>query len=91
MNYDRLILNEEEQKKLLDIESLRKTKKTTKDSKMQNLTSKSDGLTAQEQLIAQSIITKSYNSIDLLSSISGLLKEEINDDQFEEMLSDIHR
>ncbi|MDI9319561.1 MAG: hypothetical protein QM530_03710 [Phycisphaerales bacterium] len=47
--------------------------------------------TAHQQLLFQVKQTKKSGSLDALRSISGLLKDEINDEQFNEMIKDIHR
>jgi hypothetical protein len=48
-------------------------------------------MTAQQQLLFQAKQQKKSNSLSALKSISGLLKDEISDEQFTEMLKDIHR
>lgn len=48
-------------------------------------------MTAHQQLLFQAKQSKKSNSLLALKSISGLLKEEIYEDQFQEMLKEIHR
>lgn len=48
-------------------------------------------MTAHQQLLFQSKQIKKSKSLDALKSISGLLKDEINDEQFNEMIKDLHR
>lgn len=48
-------------------------------------------LTTQQQLLFASNKNKSSNSFELLKNLSGLLKDEISDSEFEEMIKDIHR
>jgi len=48
-------------------------------------------MTAHQQLLFQLKQTKKSGSFDALRSITGLLKDEINDEQFNEMIKDIHR
>ena len=48
-------------------------------------------MTAHQQLLFQAKQTKKSSSLDALKSISGLLKDDINDEQFNEMLKDLHR
>jgi hypothetical protein len=48
-------------------------------------------MTAQQQLLFQAKQGKKSNSLAALKSVSGLLKDEISDKQFQEMLNDIHR
>lgn len=48
-------------------------------------------MTAHQQLLFQTKKVKKSSSLDALKSISGLLKDEISDEQFKEMLTDIHR
>lgn len=48
-------------------------------------------MTAQQQLLFQAKQSKKSSSLSALKSISGLLKDEINEDQFQEMIKDIHR
>ena len=52
---------------------------------------KPTAMTAHQQLTFQAKQTKKSNSLSALKSISGLLKDEISDEQFQEMLKDIHR
>lgn len=52
---------------------------------------KPSAMTARQQLLFQAKQSKKSNSLSALKSISGLLKDEISDDQFQEMLIDIHR
>lgn len=52
---------------------------------------KPSAMTAQQQLLFQAKQSKKSGSISALKSISGLLKDEISDNQFEEMLRDLHR
>lgn len=52
---------------------------------------KPTAMTAHQQLLFQVKQTKKSNSLSALKSISGLLKGEISDEQFQEMLKDIHR
>lgn len=52
---------------------------------------KPSAMTAQQQLLFQAKQQKKSNSLSALKSISGLLKDEISDEQFTEMLKDIHR
>lgn len=52
---------------------------------------KPNAMTAKQQLLFQAKQTKKSRSLDALKSISGLLKEEINEEQFNEMIKDIHR
>lgn len=52
---------------------------------------KPTAITAHQQLLFQAKQSKKSSSLSALKSISGLLKEDINDEQFEEMLKDIHR
>jgi len=48
-------------------------------------------MTAHQQLLFQAKQSKKSSSLSALKSISGLLKDEISDEQFEEMLQDIRR
>lgn len=52
---------------------------------------KPNAMTAHQQLLFQAKQTKRSSSLSALKSISGLLKDEISDEQFQEMLKDIHR
>lgn len=52
---------------------------------------KPSAMTAHQQLLFQIKQTKKSNSLEALKSISGLLRADINDQQFNEMLKDIHR
>jgi hypothetical protein len=52
---------------------------------------KPTAMTAHQQLLFQAKQTKKSSSLSALKSISGLLKDEISDEQFNEMLKDIHR
>lgn len=52
---------------------------------------KPTAMTAHQQLLFQAKQTKKSSSLSALKSISGLLKDEISNDQFQEMLKDIHR
>jgi len=52
---------------------------------------KPTAMTAHQQLLFQAKQSKKSSSLSALKSISGLLKDEINDKEFEEMLEDIHR
>ena len=52
---------------------------------------KHTAMTAHQQLLFQAKQTKKSSSLSALKSISGLLKDEISDEQFNEMLEDIHR
>lgn len=52
---------------------------------------KPSAMTAQQQLLFQAKQQKKSNSLSALKSILGLLKDEISDEQFKEMLKDIHR
>ena len=48
-------------------------------------------MTAHQQLLFQVKQVKKSSSLEALKGISGLLKDEINDEQFNEMIKDIHR
>lgn len=48
-------------------------------------------MSAHQQLLFQAKQSKKSSSLSALMGISGLLKDEITDAQFHEMLSDIHR
>ncbi len=48
-------------------------------------------MTAHQQLLFQAKQIKKSTSLDALKSISGLLKDEISDEQFNEMIKDIRR
>lgn len=52
---------------------------------------KPSAMTAKQQLLFQVKNQKKSSSLDALKSISGLLKDDISDEQFQEMLKDIHR
>lgn len=52
---------------------------------------KPTAMTAHQQLLFQAKQTKKSSSLLALKSISGLFKDEISDEQFKEMLKDIHR
>lgn len=52
---------------------------------------KPSAMTAHQQLLFQAKQSKKSSSLSALKSISGLLKDEISDEQFQEMLKDIHR
>lgn len=52
---------------------------------------KPSAMTAHQQLLFQAKKTKKSSSLTALKSISGLLKDEISEEQFQEMLKDIHR
>ena len=52
---------------------------------------KPTAMTAHQQLLFQAKQIKKSSSLSALKSITGLLKDEINDEQFQEMLKDIHR
>jgi len=52
---------------------------------------KPTAMTAHQQLLFQAKQTKKSSSLSALKSISGLLKDEISDEQFQEMLKDLHR
>ena len=52
---------------------------------------KPNSMTASQQLLFQSKQTKKSSSLQALKSLSGLLKNEITDEQFAEMLNDTHR
>jgi len=52
---------------------------------------KPTAMTAHQQLLFQAKQSKKSSSLSALKSISGLLNDEINDKEFEEMLEDIHR
>lgn len=49
---------------------------------------KPSAMTARQQLLFQAKQSKKSNSLAALKSISGLLKDEISDEQFQEMLTD---
>jgi len=48
-------------------------------------------MTAHQQLLFQAKHLKKSTSLDALKSISGLLKDEISEEQFNEMIKDTHR
>lgn len=52
---------------------------------------KPTAMTAQQQVLFNAKQSKKSSSLAALMSISGLLKDEISDKQFQEMLNDIHR
>ena len=52
---------------------------------------KPSAMTANQQLLFQAKKIKKSSSLEALKSISGLLKEEISDEQFNEMIKEIHR
>lgn len=52
---------------------------------------KPTAMTAQQQLLFQVKQSKKSSSLSALKSISGLLKDDISDEQFQEMLIDVHR
>jgi len=52
---------------------------------------KPTAMTAHQQLLFQAKQSKKSSSLSALKSISGLLKDEISDEQFQEMLKDTHR
>jgi hypothetical protein len=52
---------------------------------------KPKAMTVHQQLLFQAKQLKKSSSLDALKSISGLLKDDISDKQFNEMISDIHR
>jgi hypothetical protein len=52
---------------------------------------KPTAMTAHQQLLFQAKQIKKSTSLDALKSISGLLKDEISDEQFNEMIKDIRR
>lgn len=60
-------------------------------SKDRFFSKKPSAMTAHQQLLFQAKLTKKSSSISALKSISGLLKDEISEEQFQEMLKDIHR
>jgi hypothetical protein len=60
-------------------------------SKDKFFSKKPTAMTAQQQLLFQAKQSKKSSSLSTLKSISGLLKDEITDDQFQEMLKDIRR
>lgn len=51
---------------------------------------KPTAMTAQQQLLFQAKQSQKSSSLMALRSISGLLKDEINEEQFREMLKDLH-
>jgi hypothetical protein len=55
------------------------------------ISKKPRAMTAHQQLLFQAKQSKKSSSLSALKSISGLLKDEISDEQFEEMLQDIRR
>lgn len=52
---------------------------------------KPTAISASQQLLFQTKQIKKGKSFQALKEISGLLKDEINDEQFNEMIKDIHR
>lgn len=52
---------------------------------------KPTAMTAHQQVLFNAKQSKKSSSLAALMSISGLLKDEISDKQFQEMLNDIHR
>jgi len=50
-----------------------------------------NAMTAQQQLLFQVKHKKKTSSLSALKSITGLLKDDISEEQFNEMLKDIHR
>ena len=52
---------------------------------------KPSAMTANQQLLFQAKKVKKSSSLDALKSISGLLKDEISDEQFNEMIKEIHK
>jgi hypothetical protein len=52
---------------------------------------KPSALSANQQLLFHTKQIKKGNSFQALKDISGLLKDDINDEQFSEMIKDIHR
>jgi hypothetical protein len=60
-------------------------------SKDRFFSKKPSAMTAHQQLLFQAKQTKKSSSLSALKSISGLLKDEISEEQFQEMLKDIHR
>ncbi|HBT74040.1 MAG TPA: hypothetical protein DEB37_17895 [Lysinibacillus sp.] len=52
---------------------------------------KPNSLTAHQQLLFEIKKTKKGNAVNALKNLSGILKDDINDEQFKEMLKDIHR
>lgn len=52
---------------------------------------KPTAMTAHQQVLFNAKQSKKSSSLAALKSISGLLKDEISDKQFQEMLNDIHR
>ncbi|NBB18907.1 hypothetical protein GVN20_06030 [Runella sp. CRIBMP] len=52
---------------------------------------KPTAMTAHQQLLFQAKQSKKSSSLSALKSISGLLRDEIGEEQFQEMLKDIHR
>lgn len=60
-------------------------------SKDRFFSKKPSAMTAHQQLLFQAKQTRISSSLYALKSISGLLKDEISEEQFQEMLKDIHR
>lgn len=52
---------------------------------------KPNALTARQQLLFEIKKTKKSSSLSALKNLSGILKDEISDEEFNEMLKDIHR
>lgn len=52
---------------------------------------KPSAMTAQQQLLFQLKQTKKSSSLNALKNASGLLKDEISEDQFNEIMKDLHR
>jgi hypothetical protein len=52
---------------------------------------KPSAMTAQQQLLFQLKQTKKSSSLNALKNASGLLKDEISEDQFNEIIKDLHR
>lgn len=52
---------------------------------------KPNAMSVHQQLLFQAKQSKKSSALDALKSISGLLKDEINDQDFSEMIKDIHR
>lgn len=52
---------------------------------------KPSAMTANQQLLFEAKKIKKTSSLDALKSISGLLKDEISDEQFNEMIKELHR
>jgi hypothetical protein len=52
---------------------------------------KPSAMTAEQQLLFQAKQGKGSNSLAALEGIMGLLKDDISDEQFKEILKDTHR